>query len=73
LPSWRNASARDENSKAVGDAFEIFVEGSVALVMALFIGNRECPTGRAASNSAPGEKRSCVVRWKGTKFTYKPL
>ena len=41
--------------------------------MALFIGNRECPTGRAASNSAPGEKRSCVVRWKGTKFTYKPL
>jgi hypothetical protein len=35
-----------------------------------YIGNRECPTRRAASASAQVLKiRSCVVRWNGTKFT----
>jgi hypothetical protein len=40
----------------------------------LFIGNKECPTRRAGSMSEQSwEARSCVVRWNGTKFTYKPL
>jgi hypothetical protein len=45
-----------------------------ALVVNLFTGNRECPTREAASSSAQSyEARSCVVRWNGTRFTYKPL
>ena len=45
-----------------------------ALVVNLFIGNKECPTRRAGSMSEQSwEARSCVVRWNGTKFTYKPL
>ena len=40
----------------------------------LYEGNKECPTRRAASASAQSyEARSCVVRWNGTKFIYKPL
>ena len=44
-----------------------------ALVVNLFIGNKECPTRRAPDSSQSWEARSCVVRWNGTKFTYKPL
>jgi hypothetical protein len=45
-----------------------------ALVVDLYEGNKECPTRRAGSASAQMyEARSCVVRWNGTKFTYKPL
>jgi hypothetical protein len=45
-----------------------------ALVVNLFRGNRECPTREATSNSAQSyEARSCVLRWNGTRFTYKPL
>ena len=45
-----------------------------ALVVNLFIGNQECPTRRALDMSSQSwEARSCVVRWNGTKFTYKPL
>ena len=45
-----------------------------ALVVNLFFGNRECPTRSAGSTSAQSwEARSCVVRWSGTRFTYKPL
>ena len=45
-----------------------------ALVVDLYEGNKECPTRRAASASAQSyEARSCVVRWNGTKFIYKPL
>jgi hypothetical protein len=45
-----------------------------ALVVNLFVGNRECPTRIAGSSSEQSwEARSCVVRWNGTRFTYKPL
>jgi hypothetical protein len=45
-----------------------------ALVVNLWIGNRQCPTRWAGSTSAQGwEARSCIVRWNGTRFTYKPL
>jgi len=45
-----------------------------ALVVNLFVGNRECPTRIAATTSEQSwEARSCVVRWNGTRFTYKPL
>jgi hypothetical protein len=45
-----------------------------ALVVDLYEGNKECPTRRAGSASAQMyEARSCVVRWNGTKFTYKLL
>jgi hypothetical protein len=65
-----------------GDIFVSYVPGKYraegqelnALVVDLYIGNKECPTRRAASSSAQSyEARSCVVKWNGTKFTYKPL
>src|SRR5262249_20802503 len=44
-----------------------------ALVVNLYRGNRECPTREAATASAQSyEARSCVLRWNGTRFTYKP-
>lgn len=45
-----------------------------ALVADLFIGNKDCPTRIAASQSEQSyEARSCVLRWNGIRFTYKPL
>jgi hypothetical protein len=45
-----------------------------ALVVNLYIGNSECPTRIAVSASAQSwEARSCVVRWNGNRFTFKPL
>ena len=73
--AWRMVLANDY---ITGDIFVSNVPGSWpelnALVVNLFIGNKECPTRRATSTSAQSyEARSCVVRWNGTKFTYKPL
>jgi hypothetical protein len=65
-----------------GDIFVSYVPGYNksevqelnALVVNLFYGNKNCPTRFAGSTSEQfWEKRSCVVRWNGTKFTYKPL
>jgi hypothetical protein len=76
---WRKVLS---NAYITGDIFVSIKPGSYgsfwgelnALVVDLYIGNRECPTRRAASASAQMlEMRSCVVRWNGTKFTYKPL
>jgi hypothetical protein len=45
-----------------------------ALVGNLFVGNKDCPTREAPSTSSQSrEARTCVVRWQGNKFTYKPL
>lgn len=45
-----------------------------ALVVDLFLGNKDCPTRIAASQSEQSyEARSCVLRWNGIRFTYKPL
>jgi hypothetical protein len=45
-----------------------------ALVGNLFVGNKDCPTREAPSSSSQlMEARTCVVRWQGNKFTYKPL
>jgi hypothetical protein len=71
-----------ETASITGDVFVSYVPGKYrpegqklnALVVDLYEGNKECPTRRAASASAQSyEARSCVVRWNGTKFTYKPL
>jgi len=77
--SWVKALS---NSNITGDIFVSTKPGAYkpmgqelnALVVNLFIGNKECPTRMAASSSEQSwEARSCVVRWNGTKFTYKPL
>jgi hypothetical protein len=77
--AWRMVLS---NQSITGDIFVSYVPGKFgpggqelnALVVDLFIGNKECPTRRAGSMSAQSyEARSCVVRWNGTKFTYKPL
>jgi hypothetical protein len=45
-----------------------------ALVGNLYVGNKECPTREAPDASSQSrEARTCVVRWQGNKFTYKPL
>jgi hypothetical protein len=71
-----------ETASITGDIFVSYVPGKYrpegqklnALVVDLYVGNKECPTRRAASASAQSyEARSCVVRWNGTNFTYKPL
>jgi hypothetical protein len=71
-----------ETASITGDVFVSYVPGKYrpegqklnALVVDLYEGNKECPTRRAASASAQSyEARSCVVRWNGTKFIYKPL
>jgi hypothetical protein len=42
--------------------------------VAAFIGNKECPTRVAATSSAQSyEARNCVLRWSGSRFTYKSL
>lgn len=77
--AWRMVLSNDN---ITGDIFVSNVPGRYrpegqqlnALVVNLFIGNEECPTRRAGSMSEQSwEARSCVVRWNGTKFTYKPL
>jgi hypothetical protein len=73
--AWRMILSNDN---ITGDIFMSNVPGSWpelnALVVNLYIGNKECPTRRADSTSAQSyEARSCVLRWNGTKFTYKPL
>jgi hypothetical protein len=77
--AWRMVLSNDF---ITGDIFVSNVPGNYspegqelnALVVNLFIGNKECPTRRAPDNSSQSwEARSCVVRWNGTKFTYKPL
>jgi hypothetical protein len=45
-----------------------------ALVGNLYVGNIDCPTREAPdASSRSREARTCVVRWQGNKFTYKPL
>jgi hypothetical protein len=45
-----------------------------ALVGYLYIGKKDCPTREAPDASSQSrEARTCVVRWQGNKFTYKPL
>jgi hypothetical protein len=53
-----------------------------ALVVDVFSGNKDCPTrdiplGKEGDKRLffPAWKQSCaaVVKWNGTKFTYKPL
>jgi hypothetical protein len=77
--SWVKALS---NGNITGDIFVSAKPGAYrpmgqelnALVVNLFVGNRECPTRIAASSSEQSwEARSCVVRWDGTRFTYKPL
>jgi hypothetical protein len=79
--AWRKVPFL-EDAAITGDIFVSYVPGKYrpegqklnALVVDLFIGNKECPTRRAGSMSEQSwEARSCVVRWNGTKFTYKPL
>jgi hypothetical protein len=59
------------------DIFVSYVPNSQklnALVVDLQGGNKGCPTRWAPTASGQWyERRSCVVRWNGTKFTYKPL
>ena len=71
-----------ETESITGDIFVSYVPGKYgpegqelnALVVDLFFGNKECPTRSAPTMSAQWyEKRSCVVRWNGIKFTYRPL
>jgi hypothetical protein len=71
---WKKVLSND----IAGDIFVSMKPGADtelnALVVDLYAGNKECPTRRAATTSAQlAEARSCVVRWNGTKFTYKPL
>jgi hypothetical protein len=80
--SWARAIS-DRDISVTGDIFVSFKPGYPgdqrdrelnALVVNHFVGNRECPTRIAASTSAQSwEARSCVVRWNGARFTYKPL
>ena len=72
--AWRMVLS---NESITGDIFVSYVPGSEelnALVANLFFGNKECPTRRAPDMSSQSRwARSCVVRWNGSKFTYKPL
>jgi hypothetical protein len=77
--AWRMVLSNDS---ITGDIFVSTVPGKYkpegqelnALVVNLYEGNKECPTRQAETTSAQSyEARSCVVRWNGTKFTYKPL
>jgi hypothetical protein len=77
--AWRMVLS---NESITGDIFVSYVPGKYrpkgqelnALVVNLFFGNKECPTRSAIDMSSQSwEARSCVVRWNGTKFTYKPL
>jgi hypothetical protein len=74
---WSKVPLLDKDATITGDIFVSFVPRSTklnALVVSLYIGNKECPTRRAETTSAQSwEARSCVVRWNGTKFTFKPL
>jgi hypothetical protein len=79
--AWRKVPFL-ETASITGDVFVSYVPGKYrpegqklnALVVDLFIGNKDCPTRRAPDMSSQSwEARSCVVRWNGTKFTYKPL
>jgi hypothetical protein len=79
--AWRKVPFL-ETASITGDIFVSYVPGKYrpegqklnALVVDLFVGNKECPTRRAAYMSSQSwEVRSCVVRWNGTKFIYKPL
>jgi hypothetical protein len=79
--AWRKVPFL-EDAAITGDIFVSYVPGKYrpegqelnALVVNLFIGNKECPTRRAGSMSEQSwEARSCVVRWNGTKFTFRPL
>jgi hypothetical protein len=79
--AWRKVPFL-ETASITGDIFVSYVPGKYrpegqelnALVVDLYVGNKECPTRNAGSSSAQSyEARSCVVRWNGTKFTYKPL
>jgi hypothetical protein len=79
--AWRKVPFL-EDASITGDILVSYVPGQPrpegqklnALVVVLFIGNKECPTRRAGSMSEQSwEARSCVVKWNGTKFTYRPL
>jgi hypothetical protein len=47
------------------------------MVLSVFSGNKDCPTRdmKVEGTVVPAWKQSCdaVVKWNGTKFTYKPL
>ena len=69
------------NSNITGDIFVSTKPGAYkamgqelnALVVNLFIGNKECPTRVVASSSEQAwEARSCVVRWNGTSCPSPP-
>ena len=73
--SWTKVLANEE---ITGDIFVSFKPGGNeelnALVVDLHVGNRGCPTRIMPTASQQSwEARSCVVRWNGTGFTYKPL
>ena len=79
--AWRKVPFL-ETADITGDIFVSYVPGKYrpegqelnALVVDLYSGNKECPTRSAPSASAQMyEARTCVVRWNGAKFTYKPL
>jgi hypothetical protein len=79
--AWRKVPFL-ETASIMGDIFISYVPGKYrpegqelnALVVKLFMGNKECPTRPAPDSAAQSwEARTCVVRWDGTKFTYKPL
>jgi hypothetical protein len=73
------------NTDVVGDIFfstDWVKSGEFkAMVLSVFSGNKDCPTRDLAYREGkekyvfPAWKQSCdaVVRWDGTKFTFKPL
>jgi hypothetical protein len=77
--SWAKVLANDN---ITGDIFISAKPGAPgpigqelnALVVDLYVGNKDCPTREAATSSAQSyEARSCILRWNGTRFTYRPL
>lgn len=79
--SWRKALSTD----AVGNIFlsTDWLHGDrfKVLILSVFSGNKDCPTRDVSvregneSYVMPAWKQSCdaVIKWDGTKFTYKPL
>jgi hypothetical protein len=79
--AWRKALS----TEAVGDVFlsiDWLKDNKFkAMVLHVFSGNKDCPTHDVMVRNGnenyvfPAWKQSCaaVVKWDGTKFTYKPL
>jgi hypothetical protein len=69
----RNAWKEAFSTSAIGSVFpSINGDSFKALVLNIFTGDKNCPT---YDNRGGFWKRPCavVVKWNGTKFTYKPL